>query len=212
MNLGNLRESYTQASLNKKQVNIDPLDQFSEWFKDARNAKLKEPNAMNLSTVDAEGQPSVRTVLLKSIADDGFVFYTNYKSRKSVNISLNSKVALHFLWLPLERQVSIQGTAEKISQEDSLSYFLSRPRGSQLGAWVSDQSREISSKELLVEKMNALLEKFGDGEIPIPEFWGGFKVKPNKIEFWQGGEDRIHDRIEYFQGLEGNWKIRRLCP
>ena len=119
MNLGNLRESYTQASLNKKQVNIDPLDQFSEWFKDARNAKLKEPNAMNLSTVDAEGQPSVRTVLLKSIADDGFVFYTNYKSRKSVNISLNSKVALHFLWLPLERQVSIQGTAEKISQEDS---------------------------------------------------------------------------------------------
>jgi pyridoxamine 5'-phosphate oxidase len=212
MNLGNLRESYTQASLNKKQVNIDPLDQFSEWFKDARNAKLKEPNAMNLSTVDAEGQPSVRTVLLKSIADDGFVFYTNYKSRKSVNISLNSKVALHFLWLPLERQVSIQGTAEKISQEDSLSYFLSRPRGSQLGAWVSDQSREISSKELLVEKMNALLEKFGDGEIPIPEFWGGFKVKPNKIEFWQGGEDRLHDRIEYFQGLEGNWKIRRLCP
>ena len=212
MNLGNLRESYTQASLNKKQVNIDPLDQFSEWFKDARNAKLKEPNAMNLSTVDAEGQPSVRTVLLKSIADDGFVFYTNYKSRKSVNISLNSKVALHFLWLPLERQVSIQGNAEKISQEDSLSYFLSRPRGSQLGAWVSDQSREISSKELLVEKMNALLEKFGDGEIPIPEFWGGFKVKPNKIEFWQGGEDRLHDRIEYFQGLEGNWKIRRLCP
>jgi|TARA_B100001093_G_C26398093_1_gene830044 pyridoxamine 5'-phosphate oxidase len=212
MNLGNLRESYTQASLNKKQVNIDPLDQFSEWFKDARNAKLKEPNAMNLSTVDAEGQPSVRTVLLKSIADDGFVFYTNYKSRKSVNISLNSKVALHFLWLPLERQVSIQGTAEKISQEDSLSYFLSRPRGSQLGAWVSDQSREISSKELLVEKMNALLDKFGDGEIPIPEFWGGFKVKPNKIEFWQGGEDRLHDRIEYFQGLEGNWKIRRLCP
>lgn len=212
MNLGNLRESYTQASLNKKQVNIDPLDQFSEWFKDARNAKLKEPNAMNLSTVDAEGQPSVRTVLLKSIADDGFVFYTNYKSRKSVNISLNSKVALHFLWLPLERQVSIQGTAEKISREDSLSYFLSRPRGSQLGAWVSDQSREISSKELLVEKMNALLDKFGDGEIPIPEFWGGFKVKPNKIEFWQGGEDRLHDRIEYFQGLEGNWKIRRLCP
>jgi pyridoxamine 5'-phosphate oxidase len=166
---------------------------------------------MSLASVGDDNMPSIRTVLLKSYDDEGFIFFSNYKSKKAVQIEQNPKVALHFAWLGLERQVKIEGIATKITKGASLKYFLSRPRGSQIGAWVSHQSEVISSRALLEAKFDEIKNKFVDGKIPFPDFWGGYLIKPLVVEFWQGGKDRLHDRFEY-RWVEKGWEINRLAP
>lgn len=208
-----LRRSYERGALDRENLDPDPVGQFRAWFTDATEApEVLEPNAMTLSTVDAEGQPNSRTVLLKAYDERGFVFFTNYESRKAAEIAANPKVALLFPWIALERQAKILGTAEKISRTETVKYFLSRPVGHRLGAWVSNQSSVVSSKSLLLNKLDEMKRKFSDGEIPCPDFWGGFRVVPTRFEFWQGGKDRIHDRFEYRLGDGGSWEIQRLAP
>lgn len=208
-----LRRSYERGALSRENIDPDPVGQFRAWFTDATEApEVLEPNAMTLSTVDAEGQPNSRTVLLKAYDERGFVFFTNYESRKAAEIAANPKVALLFPWIALERQAKILGTAEKISRMETVKYFLSRPVGHRLGAWVSNQSSVVSSKSLLMNKLDEMKRKFSDGEIPCPDFWGGFRVVPTRFEFWQGGKDRIHDRFEYRLGDGGSWEIQRLAP
>ena len=171
------------------------------------------PNAMSLATVDASGQPSIRTVLLKFFDRQGMVFYTNYSSRKAADMAVNPKVALLFHWVELERQLRIEGTAERVSTAESASYFLTRPRGSQLGAWCSDQSSVITSRQMLLAKFEEISQKFQHGEIPLPSFWGGYRVVPTQFEFWQGRVNRLHDRFAYTPDAEnGGWKIDRLAP
>ena len=208
------RRSYERGALDLDDLDPDPVAQFRAWFEEATGCgEVIEPNAMTLSTVDAEGQPSSRTVLLKAYDERGFVFFTNYESRKAREIAANPKVALLFPWLALERQVKIQGTAEKISRNDTVKYFLSRPIGHRLGAWVSNQSSVVSSKSLLLNKLEEMKRKFADGEIPCPDFWGGYRVVPTRFEFWQGGKDRVHDRFEYCAGeTPSDWIISRLAP
>jgi len=206
------RRSYERGSLTRDQLDPDPVAQFRAWFADATGTpEVVEPNAMTLSTVDAEGQPSSRTVLLKAYDERGFVFFTNYESRKAREIAANPRVAILFPWLALERQVKIQGIAEPVSRTETVKYFLSRPIGHRLGAWVSNQSRVVSSKSLLLAKLEEMKRKFADGEIPCPDFWGGYRVEPVRFEFWQGGKDRIHDRFEY-RREDGGWRIDRLAP
>ena len=176
------------------------------------NENLLEPNAFTLATVGNEMMPSVRTVLLKYFSEKGFVFFTNYDSKKAKQIDQNPKVAALFTWLPLERQIKIEGSVEKISKAESLKYFLSRPKGSQLGAWVSRQSEVISSRALLEQKFEEMKNKFLNKEIPFPSFWGGYIIKPIRIEFWQGGEDRLHDRFLYEFKEDNSWEIKRLAP
>ena len=212
LNLQELRRSYLKGGLNEAEVDSSPFKQFASWFEQAQQADLIEPNAMIVATVDADGQPSTRTVLLKYFDEEGFVFFTNYTSQKAQDITHNPKVALQFLWLDLERQVKILGTAEKISTTESMRYFLSRPKGSQIGAWVSRQSEIVSSKDLLKMQYEKLKQKFSQGEVPFPDFWGGYRIRPTKIEFWQGGENRLHDRIVYTQQTKENWTISRLAP
>lgn len=210
--IADLRRSYERGQLDLEDLNPDPFAQFRDWFELARaTPEVIEPNAMNLSTVDAEGQPSSRAVLLKAYDDNGFVFFTNYSSAKASDIEGNPRVAILFTWLALERQLKILGTAEKISRAESVKYFLSRPVGSRLGAWVSDQSRVISGRALLKAKLDEMKRKFSDGEVPCPDFWGGYRVKPHQFEFWQGGRDRLHDRFRYSAAAEG-WGIERLAP
>lgn len=210
---GAQRRSYERGALTRENLDPDPLVQFRAWFTEATDCgEVIEPNAMSLSTVDAEGQPSSRTVLLKALDDQGLVFFTNYESRKAHEIAGNPKVALLFPWLALERQVKIQGTAEKISRTETVKYFLSRPSGHRLGAWVSNQSQVVSSKGLLLAKLEEMKRKFADGEIPCPDFWGGYRVRPSRFEFWQGGKDRIHDRFAYQPAGDGTWAIERLAP
>jgi pyridoxamine 5'-phosphate oxidase len=211
MDLASMRDEYTKAGLDKETLHPDPVQQFELWFKQALNAELLEPNAMSLSTVSADGQPSQRTVLLKYFDKEGFVFFTNYESQKAKEIAGNPKVSLLFPWLPLQRQVRIQGVASKISTGESLKYFLSRPRGSQLGAWVSEQSTVISSRQLLLTKFDELKRKFSNKEVPLPSFWGGYRVTPDYFEFWQGGKDRLHDRFAY-RISDGAWDIEQLAP
>ena len=188
----------------------DPIARFQELFARARRA---EPDAtvVALATADATGAPSVRMVLLKSADASGFVFFTNYGSRKAQQIAENPKVSLLFPWITLERQVIIQGTVEKISSAESLKYFISRPRESQIGAWVSNQSEVITSRKFLMQKLAEIKEKFSHGEIPLPSFWGGYRVAPQTIEFWQGGPARLHDRFLY-RLKDAAWKIERLSP
>ncbi|WP_309396140.1 pyridoxamine 5'-phosphate oxidase [Cerasicoccus maritimus] len=207
-----MRREYTQAGLSEENALADPIAQFRLWFEQALAAQLVEPNAMTLSTVDAYGAPDSRTVLLKAYDERGFVFFTNYHSAKAGQIEKNPRVSLQFPWLGLERQVKIRGAAEKISTKDSLKYFLSRPRGSQLGAWVSHQSTVISNRSILEMKLAEMKRKFGDGEIPLPDFWGGYRVVPALIEFWQGRPSRLHDRLQYSQNDVGEWQIERLAP
>lgn len=211
MDIADLRREYKQAQLDEASVASDPVVQFRTWFEEAQHADLIEPNAMTLSTVDSSGHPDVRTVLLKAYDARGFVFYTNYRSRKALHIEGNPAVALLFPWLPLERQVKLLGTAEKISPADSLKYFLSRPHGSRLGAWVSDQSSVISGRKVLEMKLAEMKRKFADGHIPLPDHWGGFRVKPHLLEFWQGRANRLHDRIQY-ERIGTEWTISRLAP
>lgn len=212
MDVGTLRREYTCGGLDRDDLAKDPINQFRVWFEQARAAELPEPNAMVLATVGSEGQPSQRTVLLKAYDEGGFVFFTNYRSRKAREIEANPRVGLCFPWFPLERQVTVRGRAEKISRMESMRYFLSRPVGSRLGAWVSDQSAVISSRKILEMKLGEMKRKFSDGEVPLPDFWGGFRVVPEAVEFWQGRESRLHDRFEYVSAEDGGWSCRRLSP
>ena len=211
MNLADFRKEYSDHGLHRAELNPDPIAQFSEWFGHATELGVHEPNAMSLATVDESGMPSQRTVLLKYFDKDGFVFFTNYSSEKSRHIAANPKVALLFPWLILERQVVIRGSAEKITSAESLKYFTSRPRESQLGAWVSNQSEVITSRKFLMQKLSEIRDKFQQGDIPLPSFWGGYRIVPQAIEFWQGGPARLHDRFLY-QKQETDWSIERLSP
>lgn len=211
MDLADFRKEYSDKGLNREDLNASPVIQFQEWFQQAIDLKLHEPNAMTLATVDENGMPFQRTVLLKYFDEKGFVFFTNYSSRKAKQIEQNSKVSVLFPWVTLERQVIIQGKAEKISTAESLKYFSSRPRESQMGAWVSNQSEVISSRKLLMQKLNEIKEKFKEGEIPLPSFWGGYRIVPETVEFWQGGPARLHDRFFYQREGEG-WSVDRLSP
>jgi pyridoxamine 5'-phosphate oxidase len=212
MDIHHLREEYTQAALSRKDLQTDPFQQFERWFQQACHAELQEPNAMVLATASAQGEPLVRTVLLKYFDNDGFVFFTNYESRKARHIDANPHVAVLFLWLPLQRQVQITGRAMKISTAESLKYFATRPRGSQLGAWCSPQSSIISSRQMLQMEFEKMRQKFLNHEVPLPSFWGGYRIIPDSFEFWQGRSNRLHDRFLYIRQDNDHWEINRLAP
>ena len=211
MDITDLREDYRREALNRETLRSDPLDQFTFWFEQARAAQLKEPNAMVLATVDPQGQPFTRTVLLKKIDAGCLLFFSNYKSRKARHLAGNARVSATFLWLDLERQITVTGSAEKISPADSLAYFITRPLGSRLGAWTSDQSSVIKSRSLLEGKLHEMKQKFADGKIPLPSFGGGYRIRPDSWEFWQGRQNRLHDRFLYTRKPQG-WEIERLQP
>ena len=206
-----IRQGYKNMGLDKEDLNADPIIQFESWFEEAKKAE-PIPTAMSLATVNNIGEPTVRTVLLKLFDKKGFVFFTNYKSRKADHITDNPNVAVLFNWVTLERQVSITGVAEKIKTKESIKYFISRPRGSQLGAWVSDQSSVLSSRKILEMKLEEMKHKFSDGEIPLPDFWGGYRIVPKTFEFWQGRPNRLHDRFLYSKHSIESWKIDRIAP
>jgi pyridoxamine 5'-phosphate oxidase len=213
MKLEDIRREYTLAGLSREQLTDDPISQFDHWFKQAVDAQLNaDPTAMSLATVDKDGQPSQRIVLLKNFDEKGFVFYTNLESHKAKDIAGNSKVSLHFAWTPLERQVIIYGIAEKLSVTEATRYFISRPRESQIAAWTSQQSQKIGSRKLLEQAFDQMKRKFSQGEIPLPSFWGGYRVKPVKVEFWQGRGSRLHDRFMYIRGVDDSWSLERLQP
>ena len=206
------RRDYQSPPIDESDLASNPFSQFESWYQAAVNAKLLEPNAMVLSTVDAHHRPSQRTVLLKYYDEHGLVFFTNYSSRKAKHIHGNSYVSLLFQWLPLHRQVEISGNAERISSAESLRYFATRPRGSQLGAWVSEQSSVITSCSLLEAKLAEMKQKFSNHEVPLPSFWGGYRIVPDRFEFWQGQTNRLHDRFEYVRESTGDWLLQRLAP
>ncbi len=211
MELEDIRREYTKGGLRRKDLLADPIAQFDVWLQQAIKAKMTDPTAMTVATVDESGQPFQRIVLLKHVDEQGFVFYTNLGSRKAEQIGVNSKVSLHFPWHPLERQVHITGVAEKLSVVENMKYFSSRPKESQLAAIASKQSSRISARGVLEGKFLELKQKFEKGEIPVPSFWGGFRIKPTSIEFWQGGEHRLHDRFLFSKEQEA-WHIDRLAP
>ena len=212
MDVAALRRSATGFALDRDDLEDDPIVQFEDWFRYACETVALDPNAVALSTVDSEMRPSSRTVLLKSFDERGFVFYTNYDSKKAAQIEENPNVSLLFFWSEAARQVKIRGTAERIPTAESLAYFLSRPRGSQIGAWVSAQSSVISSRSLLENKFQEIKQKFRDKDVSLPSFWGGYRVVPDQIEFWQGRRNRLHDRFEYTKQDDGSWSIVRLAP
>lgn len=212
MKIDDIRRSYSKDKLDFDQLAADPISQFEHWLKDAVAAELPDPTAMCVASVDEHGQPSQRLVLLKDVSQQGFVFYTNLGSRKATELSANPKVSLHFPWHPLERQVIVYGTAERVSSAQVAKYFLSRPKESQLAAWASEQSRPVSSRLALMQKFAEIKHKFAQGDISLPSFWGGFLVRPHKIEFWQGGEHRLHDRFMYSLTADQQWSVERLCP
>lgn len=212
LNLENLRREYLRDGLRREQLASDPIVQFERWMAQMVAAEIPDPNAMTIATVDASGQPSQRIVLLKGLDQRGFVFYTNLRSHKAQDLKQNPKISLHFPWHCLERQVKVCGVAEQMTAAESIKYFLSRPRESQLAAWASNQSRPISSRAMLMQQFEAMKNKFSKGDIPLPDFWGGFRVKPHQVEFWQGGAHRLHDRFQYTRQADDNWEIARLEP
>jgi pyridoxamine 5'-phosphate oxidase len=214
VDLSQFRREYLKGGLNRSDLNPDPQIQFSQWFKQAQETDIADPTAMILSTVNADGQPSQRTVLLKYFDEKGYVFFTNFESRKSREIGENSQVSLLFVWLELERQVQINGRAERISAAESAKYFMTRPKESQIAAWVSSQSHKLSSRQILLQKFNEMKTKIGEGKVPLPSFWGGYRVVPKEIEFWQGRKSRLHDRFLYTPSTESasGWSIERLAP
>ncbi|MCA9763788.1 MAG: pyridoxamine 5'-phosphate oxidase [Gemmatimonadetes bacterium] len=211
MDLGDLREDYRRAALEREALDADPLRQFGTWFDAAVAAGVPEPNAMSLATVDTAGQPSVRIVLLKGVSDGDFVFFTDYRSRKGRDLDANPRAALCFHWHALERQVRVRGQVRRLEAVASAAYYRSRPRGSQLGAWVSVQSTPIPDREVLVADIERRRAEFGEGEIPLPPHWGGYRLTPTDIEFWQGRPDRLHDRFLYTR-TESAWDCVRLSP
>lgn len=212
MNIDQMRREYIREILREEDLQPDPLEQFAQWLQEAVQAGLKDPTAMTLATVSAAGQPSQRIVLLKGVDQHGFVFYTNYQSRKGQDIAANPRVSLHFPWHGLERQVQVSGLAEPVSRQESLEYFLSRPRDSQAAAVVSAQSQPLASRQQLIEEFEALKKKYEHDRIPMPDFWGGYRILPQKIEFWQGAEYRLHDRFVYRRQPDNSWQIERLAP
>lgn len=209
--IADIRKEYTALSLQATEVDANPVDQFLSWFDMAINAEIMEPNAMTLSTIDGN-KPSSRIVLLKGVENEEFVFYTNYKSAKGHQMANSPYVSLNFFWPELERQVRIEGTVQKVDEATSDAYFKSRPRGSQIGAWVSPQSEIIESREVLNKRLEEIELKFKDRDVERPPHWGGYSVKPNLIEFWQGRPSRLHDRIQYTFSEASNWTIERLAP
>lgn len=212
LHLEDFRREYTQGGLERDDLADNPLEQFDRWMQQTIASGIPDPNAMTIATVDATGQPSQRIVLLKHLDEKGFVFYTNLNSRKAQDLKQNPKISLHFPWYLFERQVKVCGVAEPLSKTEVLKYFVTRPRDSQLGAWASQQSKPISSRSLLMQQFESMKNKFAKGEIPVPDFWGGFRVKPHQIEFWQGGAARLHDRFQYNLQVDGRWDIQRLEP
>lgn len=211
MELPNLRLDYSLGGLNESEADPDPFQQFALWFGQALAANLKEPNAMALATAAADGRPSVRMVLLKGFDPRGFVFFTNYESAKARELAENPQAALCFFWAELERQIRITGTVSKVSREDSETYFRLRPLGSRLGAWASKQSSVVPDRGYLEDELQRRATEFAGTEVPTPPFWGGYRVAPSAIEFWQGRQDRLHDRLLYTR-VNDSWRIERLSP
>ena len=211
MTLADLRKDYSLAGLNETDLARDPFRQFEKWFQEAEAAKIPEPNAMTLSTATRDGKPSGRTVLLKGLDGRGFVFFSNYESRKGRELHENPQAAMLFPWLVLERQVIVEGTVAKVPREESEAYFHSRPRASQLAAWVSQQSSIISSRSVLEDSMKMLEQKYAGRDVPLPPHWGGWRLVPETVEFWQGRRSRLHDRLRYRRDKDG-WLIERLAP
>jgi pyridoxamine 5'-phosphate oxidase len=212
MQIADMRKDYMWGGLSETEVDADPIRQFETWFQQALAANLPEPNAMTLATATLDGQPSARVVLLKAFDAVGFTFFTNYDSRKGREMTANPHVALLFFWPELQRQVRIEGMVERVSEAESDAYFRSRPLGSRLGAWASSQSEVIPSRTVLEERVRELMQRFSDGEVPRPPHWGGFRVHPLIIEFWQGRPDRLHDRLRYRREQPTGWRIERLSP
>ena len=208
--LADLRRDYSGQPLTKSSVDRDPFVQFGKWFDEALKSEIIDANAMLLSSVDADCRPSSRVVLLKEVDESGFVFFTNYESKKGSHISNNPNVSLTFFWPQLQRQVHVSGTAKKVSAHESETYFKSRPYDSQIGAWASHQSAPIESRAALESKFDEMRERFKE-DVPLPPFWGGFRVTPSRLEFWQGRASRLHDRLQY-RLSEGQWAIERLSP
>ncbi|ACJ29739.1 Pyridoxamine 5'-phosphate oxidase [Shewanella piezotolerans WP3] len=198
--------------MHSENVPDDPMELFNSWLEVVKDSEIKDPTAMSVATVDEHGQPFQRIVLLKRFGDDGFVFFTNLESRKAQHIAINSKVSLLFPWHTLEKQVAITGVAEPLSKTEVLKYFMSRPKDSQIAAWVSKQSSPISARKALETKFSEMKAKFAKGDVPLPKFWGGYIVKPTSIEFWQGGENRLHDRFIYERSADEQWAKSRLAP
>lgn len=207
-----LRHDYTAHGLRRADLHADPIRQFADWFDAAAAAEIRDVNAMALATATSEGTPDLRIVLLKGVSDGGFVFFTNYESAKGKQLAANPRVTLNFFWVQLERQIRIYGRAAKISAQESEEYFHLRPRGSQLGAWASPQSEVIASRALLEAKLAEAAQKFADKAVPLPPHWGGYRVAPETIEFWQGRTNRLHDRFRYTRQRDGSWLIERLSP
>jgi pyridoxamine 5'-phosphate oxidase len=206
------RSEYKRGALERDELKPSPFEQFAVWFAQAIEAKIIEPNAMSLATTGNDGRPLVRTVLLKSYDERGFVFFTNLESRKARQVTENPQASVLFPWLALERQIIICGQVEKVSLAETAEYFATRPRGSQLGAWVSQQSSVITTRKLLEEKWEEMKRQFGEGLIPVPSWWGGYRIVPREIEFWQGRPSRLHDRFLYTRNSGDSWKIDRLAP
>jgi pyridoxamine 5'-phosphate oxidase len=209
--LGALRRQYATAALDRANLDDDPVAQFRHWFADAERAQLLEPNAMTLATADAAGRPSARVVLLKGIDARGFVFFTDYRSRKARELAANPRAALAFLWKELERQVRVTGAIELVTPEESAAYFRTRPRGSRLGAWASVQSAELPDRAVLEHEVARIDRQYPGDDIPLPPHWGGYRLLPDEFEFWQGRENRLHDRFRYSRSGQ-QWKIDRLSP
>jgi pyridoxamine 5'-phosphate oxidase len=209
--IGDLRRDYAKARLDESSVSADPIVEFARWFDEAVKAELHEPNAMTLATATADGTPSARIVLLKGFDERGFVFFTDYRSRKGTELAENPRAALVFYWPELERQVRIGGSTTQTDRPESEAYFRSRPRGSRLGAWISHQSQVIAGRQQLDERVPELERRYPGDDVPLPPYWGGFRLRPESIEFWQGRASRLHDRIRYVR-TDDRWRIERLSP